>query len=127
MFNDKIHNLEKPYQPCISKAFHNCLPLGLNSSTVCTRPSLNLCNSKLFRNFFSNEFLRGKKKQTIIITTYSNKGFLLSLFVKKKKNPFSFTPEKQFSFLLISKECLQFCGIMQTPISSPQGVLRNSA
>jgi len=52
---------------------------------------------------------------------------LLGLFVKDKKIPFPFTPEKQFPFLLISKECLQFCGIMQTPISSPQGVLKNSA
>jgi len=88
---------------------------------------LNLCNSKLLRKFSSNDSYFFRKQKQTIITTYSNKGFLFGLFVKNKKFLFLLSQEKQFSFLFISKECLQFCGIMQTPISSPQGVLKNSA
>lgn len=108
MFSDKIHNLEKPYQPCILKAFHNCLPLGLNSSTVCTRPPWTCVTQNCLETFPQMILISlGKKRQTIIIT-YSNKGFLLGLFVKNKKFLFLSPQKSSFHSYLFQRNACNF-------------------
>lgn len=69
---------------------------------------LNLCNSKLLRNFSSNDSSFFKKKKQTIIITYSNKGFLLGLFVKNKKFLFLLPQKSSFHSYLFQRNACNF-------------------